>query len=286
MTKYKISVSFDEKNFFWIVVDKQRFIRAPTKEDLMGAKIKSYNKTNICDRCKEEKDRNGVELMDKSILYPGNAIKEKDKNGNWIRRFDCRNCYMIDYNKEYKNYENILKPLAGRRTGNLNDHRNIFADNCQELTHIWIGVEDLNKKNDNYNSFYDHDAIPKHIYVILGNELIDLYGKIPQTKGSLLINMGNYANTNETIMYYKGWSFYVHREINKIFDVIICYCANKDGDLIDRIYIIPKKEIIIRTAIRITRNPSRGPQWYEQYIVQDENILIKVNEIWRKLIQK
>ena len=27
MSKYKIRVSFDEKNFFWVVIDRENFIR-------------------------------------------------------------------------------------------------------------------------------------------------------------------------------------------------------------------------------------------------------------------
>lgn len=85
MTKYRISVSFDEKNYFWIVVDNGIFIRSPTKEDLAGTKIKSYNKTNICPRCREDKERYGNELMDKSILYPKNARQFDIKDENvWI----------------------------------------------------------------------------------------------------------------------------------------------------------------------------------------------------------
>ncbi len=87
MTKYRISVSFDKENFFWVVVDQGRFIRNPTKEDLIGTKLKSYNKTNICDRCREQNN-----ITDKSILYPGSVCIEKDKDGNIIG-CDCRNCW-------------------------------------------------------------------------------------------------------------------------------------------------------------------------------------------------
>lgn len=76
MSKYRLSVSFDETNFFWIIIENGKIIsRNPTKEDLMGTKLKSYNKTNICSVCIEENKNNGKELTDKSILYPGNARK-------------------------------------------------------------------------------------------------------------------------------------------------------------------------------------------------------------------
>lgn len=54
MSKHRISVSIDGKNFFWIVVDNGKFIRNPTKEDRMGTKLKCYNKTNICSICRKE----------------------------------------------------------------------------------------------------------------------------------------------------------------------------------------------------------------------------------------
>lgn len=52
MAKYKISVSIDEKNFFWIVVDNGKLIKNPSEGDLKNAMLKSYNKTNICTKCR------------------------------------------------------------------------------------------------------------------------------------------------------------------------------------------------------------------------------------------
>lgn len=68
MAKYRMSVSIDEKNFFWIVIDNGKFIRNPTNEDIKKTKLISYNSTNICPICR--KDNN---ITDKSILYPKNA---------------------------------------------------------------------------------------------------------------------------------------------------------------------------------------------------------------------
>lgn len=75
MAKYKISVSLDEENPFWIVVDNGRFIRNPTEEDLKCTRSITYNLTNICPRCREEWEKDGIELTDKSILYPKNALR-------------------------------------------------------------------------------------------------------------------------------------------------------------------------------------------------------------------
>lgn len=68
MAKYKIFATIDENNSFWVVIDNGIFLRNPTEEDLRRAKVRYYNKTNICPWCR--KDDN---ITDKSILYPKNA---------------------------------------------------------------------------------------------------------------------------------------------------------------------------------------------------------------------
>ena len=117
MTKFKIRVSFDEKNFFWIIVENGKIVNMnPTKEDLADIKLRSYNKTNTFDRCKEEYERNGKELTDNNILYPGKIYREKDKDGKWIGIYDCKNCYeKYDPNSS----RNKLKLEADCRNNNL-----------------------------------------------------------------------------------------------------------------------------------------------------------------------
>lgn len=72
------------------------------------------------------------------------------------------------------------------------------------------------------------------------------------------------------------------KEHKKNFDVLICYCASKDGKIIERIYIFPKEEIVKRSSIAIYKNPSKG-SWYEKYRVKDENTLKRVNELFKKI---
>ena len=43
MSKYSISVSTDGENFFWTVVDKERFIRYHTTDDRMGTNVLEEN---------------------------------------------------------------------------------------------------------------------------------------------------------------------------------------------------------------------------------------------------
>lgn len=83
---------------------------------------------------------------------------------------------------------------------------------------------------------------------------------------------------------YKRWPFGdLEGEWNKKFDNMICYCANEDGTLIERVYIFQKEEIIGRQHIIIYNNESS--HWYDKYLVTDLEHLKKVNEIWNSIIE-
>ena len=259
MTKYKISISIDEQNSFWIVVNNGNIINNPTKEDLIGAKPKYYNKTNICPRCRKE---NNITI--KSILYPGNSRRDTDKEGKKIEEWVCSRHGLNHYNKYDSNGQNNMrKSLADRRTGNLNDPDNVFGYKCEELTCRWRGIKNLNKEYDNYHSPIDHSIDPE-------------LGKI-QTKGAKLITL-RYDKLK-----YDIWSITLRNDYTKEFDHIILYCVSKDGRLIERIYIIPKKEILIRTGMAIYKNAIGG--WYKKYRIIDENIIKLVNDIWQDIIK-
>lgn len=290
MSKYKISVSFDGQNFFWIVVDKSRFIKNPTEDDLKDTKnylngkspIK-YNETNICPTCLEEKIEKGIVLTDNSILYPGNAHLLTDKNGKKTKEWVCHRHKVANYRKYDSNsFNNIRKLLRDRRTGNLRDSGNILGDNCEKLTEKWLGTKRLSIIQDNYNLPLDHTPIPNGVKINIGDSSVDLYDKIVQTKGRLyLLNYGKWGVAP------------LSREWIKEFDYLIIYCISEDGRTIERIYFIPKTEIYNpktdrrRTGIAIYKNPnpSRGPFWYEQYRVIDEEVLRKINEIWKEIIE-
>lgn len=93
MAKYKIHVSIDEKKFFWIIVENGKIInKNPTKEELDEAKVKYYNRTNVCYICRKE-----GKITDKSILYPYNACREKDKDRKEIGEWICYNHYKRDW---------------------------------------------------------------------------------------------------------------------------------------------------------------------------------------------
>jgi hypothetical protein len=264
----RISVSFDGENFFWIIVENGKIInRNPTKEGLMGTKLMSYNKTNVCPICIEEKERYGVELTDKSILYPRNAKRERDKNGKETRRWVCQR-HRVAYYQRYdpNSTNNIIKQIGDRRTGNLDPNSSCAkGDNSLELACELYGWVDINKKNDNYTTGTPIDCYDPNTglyHQVQGRHYSIEYGRWP---------FGNFE-----------------RELEKKYGDMVCFCISEDGKIIERIYIFPKKEVGNRADVLIIKNPlqSRGPFWYEQYRRTDENELKKANEIWRKIIKR
>jgi len=216
-----------------------------------------YNRKNTCDRCEINFD-----------IAIGHPYREYDIDGNWTGKWNCNNCYeKYDPNSQ----RNLIKSMRDRRTNNQDSNSsNAKGDNFQELTCRWrstvstIPVDDLNKKLDNYRSPIDHTPDSE-----LG---------IIQTAGRLYDS------------YNRCWSFgSLEREWYKEFDYEMCYCVSKDGKNIERIYITPNKEIKDkRKSIVIYKSHqySRGPSWYDDYLIRDEEILRKVNEIWKQIIEE
>ncbi len=228
-----------------------------------------YNRENQCDNiirvgCSWRRCPNKLERTSK-----GHPMREYDKNRDWTGKWLCQNCFT---NYSVWSKKNTLKLLANRRTDNLTNLNHIFADNCQKITCEWTGSEDLNKKNDNFNSLYDHSPIPRHILVKMG-KLVDLYGKVPQTKGAKLtvLRIG--------MLEYEKWTCKLRSELIKEFDYIIFYCISKDGDMVERIYIIPRSDL--KTTISIYRN-SKYSRW-EEYRIRDECV-ISINSIWQEIV--
>lgn len=276
MTKYKVRMSIDEKEYFWVIMENSKTInRNADRDELVKIKTKHilYNMTNICPICREENN-----ITDKSILYPGNSRHETDKNGKKIDEYVCR----IHGLRRYQIYDsnstlNAHKLLAHRRTGNLNNSEHILGDNCQRHAYEWLGCEDLNKKNDNYCTPIDCSPIHGGISIIIGGKLLNLSGKVPQIKGRRYNPI------------YRRWATHIYSELGKKFDILILYCISEYGNAIDRIYIFPKEEIVGITGISITEHPTDNVGdakigWYEEYRVTGEDDLKKADKIWKNII--
>ena len=182
-------------------------------------------------------------------------------NGIWDgKSYICNKCNSKIQNKLYF--------ISNRSIGNLDlDSSGAKGDNFQKLTCEWrsiistIPVKDLNLENNNYNSPIDHTRDSE-----LG---------IIQTKGRFFTR-----NTGAK----GGWGFYYKTiEHKKDYDNMILWCVSEHGDIIERGYIIPKKEINKRQGIEIIKDPRTWPPWYEKYRITDEETIKKVNEIWNKI---
>jgi hypothetical protein len=227
------------------------------------ARRKYYNRTNTCYRC-------GINF-EKIKELGDHHRREYNKEGNWTGKWVCNRCYG-KYDPNSTN--NILKSVANCRTGNLDPNSTAAkGDNFQELTCRWrstvstIPVEDLNKKLDNHKTPIDHT--------------IDSELGIIQTKGRSYDSYNRYWITSG-----------LNRDWKKEFDYLIFYCTSEDGNIIDRIYIIPSWEIIEIKGFAIVKNPTIGWNsipfipWYEKYRVKDEETIKKVNEIWQKILDE
>lgn len=240
-----------------------------------------YNRTNTCDAV--DKDGNKCE----NKLSPKKAFREYDKGGKWTGNWLCIVHYGIQDRKRPDHTNNLLKSVANIRTNNQNkNHSGTKADNTQRLTCTWLGPKDLNIVHDTYNYPIDHSPIPNDTKVSIGHNLVDLSGKIPQTK------------CRRYDSYYQKWKYNVEGERLKDVDIIICYCLSEDGSIIERIYIFPIEEIYERTAVSIYKYCKNGfcyhnskgelyiSGWYEKYRVTNEEEIKIINKIWVDKILK
>ncbi len=267
MTEYKSYRIIDGKAIWVIVDENERIInKEPKKEELKNLKdvdlIKSiynkgiktngtYNESNTCENIKKYGKRCEVKLR------PGNARRVYNDKGYWTGKWFCVGCNNIYYQKFNPNStQNIIKSLRDRRLENQDlNHSNTKGDRFQKVTCELFEVEDLNVKYDNYIFPIDHSRHPT-----LG---------ILQTKGRLFNSIEGW------------WMAKLEREYYKEFDNLIFYCTDRHGKIIERIYIIPKEEIIKRTYIRIYKENSRSDNpWYEKYRIKDDDILRRANEIY------
>lgn len=284
MAKYRELVSFDEKNFFDIVIDNGRLIMNPTRDDLKGASPRYYNLTNVCPVCRKEWKRGDIsELTEKNILYSGNALRETCENGKKIEKWVCHR----HGNNHYQKYDpdsvnSIVKSMRDHRTGTLHNPAIILGDNCEKLTDKIFGTKRLSVIYDNYGNLpLDHTPILKGISIEIRGKLVDLSGMVLQTAGR------RYNSRNG------AWNFAsLEGEWYKEFDVMIFWCISEDGSCVDRGYMIAKKEIynpetkegIKGINIYKNPNPSRG-SYYERYRITDEEFLKRSDEKWKKIIK-
>lgn len=266
MAKQKAFVSIDGKKPIWVIKEDRKIInKNPVKEELKGLELEKYTDGrskprgkykvgSICPRCIEYKD-----VTENSILCPGNACREKDKDGNETGEYICFKHWSRNYQRyDHNSTNNVIKSMANCRTGNISpDSENAKGDKCAKLACLEFEWIDLNKKNDNYCSPIDCYDPKTGLYH-------QVRGKLYEPK-------------------YRSWHLTsIEGEWTKKYRDMVFYCINEDGYRIERIYIIPLQEINIRKGITIYKNPSRGAQWYEKYRVTEEELKIS-NKIYQKI---
>lgn len=252
--RYRIPVSFDGKKFFWLVMDKGRFIRNPTKDDLYGTQLLRYNSTNVCPICRKEYESGKIpELTDKSLLYPKNV------------RYYGNDAYCTSHKERIdpNSRNNKLKSVSDRRTGNLRpDSTQEKGDKGEDLLCEWKGYINLNKKYDNFEMRRD------------------CYN--PKT--------GEYHHAK--IAYYDSkkrcWDANLKKEIKSIIEgyqvkSTFIFCVSKDRKFIERLYEIPEEDMIM-THVSIYMN-SIGSK-YDQYRINVKEEMDKINKLWNKINNK
>ena len=305
MSKYRISVSIDEENFFWVVVDQERFIRNPTKEDLKETKLKYYSKTNMCHICREKNTMTDSSIIhpgnayreidgwickhhynmfrqyrqyikpsiiynktnicdicseknmitDNSVLHPGSAYREKDKNGRPTGKWMCQYCY--EQNSPNSDL-NKRKANADCRNKNLdpNSNQGIGYITCT-LVKKYLGVEDCFDITGNFN-YPGYDLIET-----------EKYGSV-DTKGSTLIDLSKVGHFVHVFATCK----------NEKPDTFFCIGYDKDRKNVIVVYIIPNDEDIKKiTGIHIHIN---GRSKYHKFR-ENKDEIEKWNNIYHTL---
>lgn len=266
MAKYKIFVTIDEQNKFWIVVNNGKFIRNPTEEDIKGTKVLYYNQTNICPICRKEYKIDGKKLTNKSILYPKNARHDTDKDGNKTEEYACYRHGNGNYERYAPNSQhNIQKALRNRRTGNVGPKTNqAKGDRGEELLCQWKGYTNLNKKFDKYT-----------------RNPIDCFND--KTGEYYQVKVAYYDSINRRW----GQNFL---GIEFGFRSLFLFCISEDGQTVERGYDIPEKEVINVTGITITKYAKSGllyeNEQHEKNRITDEKELKKINEIWKNILEE
>lgn len=152
------------------------------------------------------------------------------------------------------------------RFGKLNPNcTKAIGDKFQLLACESFGWIDLNEENDNFE--FPIDCLD------------------PKTGFKYQIK-GKFSRLHNNI---ECWDFTkFDKDWEKEYRSMICFCASKDGNTIERIYEIPIEEIKIRRSITIVKNPkfTRLAVGYEKFRIKEEEKLKRIDNIWKRIISK
>lgn len=160
---YKVRVSKDGHNFFYIIVKDVKIINTkPTDEELKCAKPISYNDTNICPICRDEN-----RITDRSILYPKNVLHDTDETGN---KTDKRVCLRHGKNR-YERYnpnssQQTIKSLRLTDAVFKEDTNGIYRvrlkDSDDDMLNYLKGFEKQYGRPPSHNDFANNPYYPHY----------------------------------------------------------------------------------------------------------------------------
>lgn len=175
-----------------------------------------------------------------------------DINKNWTGGYICNKCYSTEYQKRADSQRNLMKDMTKSRIGEL--------DKCNGLGLGLIGeaviakIRELNIisiKTDKFNAKFDLQKDSK-------------YGIIQAKIRNIQESLGSQM--------YEFWTLHIS---NFDFDHLFVLCISFDMKNIERLYIIPRKEIGIM-SISIYKNDSK----WEKFRVDEKSY----NDMYQNLI--
>ena len=196
-----------------------------------------HNKTNTCDRCREE----GRETK----LSPGKALREYDKDRNWTGKWICQRCYdKYDSNSG----SNKSKLEADCRNNNLDPYSKPGKGYITAtLVKKFLGIEDCFDRTGNFN-YCGYDMI-EH----------EDWGKI-DVKGSSLL-----SNRQCNYVYH---SFSIKK--NKKADFFFCIGYGMSRKHVLVVLIIPNEEYI--SKLQTLMVPYDRESKYSEYKENEEEV--------------
>lgn len=205
----------------------------------------------VCGTCYDLKRIYGTynvyEIEDKKNEYSRNKINGRkcckccstESKGSWYKNYGSDGhwdgvSYLCHRCGVYKDYSTTLKPIANHRTKNLSRYTQVGKGYIGvQIIARTLGLEDCNIVMNNFCYYVD---LSKHTK----------YGYIE-------VKISTY-NARDGRWVFNGI------KLDKC-DTVILVCMDEKWKNIERIYIIPSKEINV-SSIGITKNPSRSA-WYD-----------------------
>ena len=165
-----------------------------------------------------------------------------DENGYWDgKSYMCRYCEGKKKQERLDSQNNIIESISNWRTGELsifsNSGKGIIGEmiiaKVRKLEIIAIKMDELRNKID-----------------IEGDPELGIIQVKARTLKNGKWNVGTYIS-------------------EEIFDYVVLVCMDEYWRNVERIYIIPRQELINRTGFAVVKNPSR-PTWYSGYKVDEK----------------